>query len=677
MKPAATDTAKDLLLRAATSSSPPYILAPCSARLCRAGFWGFASQLRFFAWRKHPTARAVCEHFPTRRSHVHSKPRYLSRPPFRPSLSAVMAAPGPEIHLVVREAVPHEDDKQLFDVEQTATQGGNGLMSFTSVHMGGYGARAKLQFPQSLVCLVEARLGPAPAHAAGAKGHVQILNADFPAAVTLSRAPSPELVSLVARSSKGAVAVAVGTVGVKGVAAAGRPTRAGVIFDLRVRSEARRLGLGGLVTDALEAFSWKHGAAVVYLSVNGDNAGARALYAKQGFTLCSHRSASFTPAPTAVAPMTWVLSSLFALWNARRTAVALDKEGVPNFPEHSSVSVRRVDGDAGWAGLEPSWAKGVSSHEAALAMFSEKPEGGADFTAPTASHSDLSWLRERGCACDEAGARSPTASDCLSGAPILAPLAARAMMSGPASLGTFVAEAVDESPGSEGAVLSRAQVSLVDGSRFGGFMLVGALGLPGHVFKTVPAQLLLWGGSAAAVVASGAYLWDARMSPGADGDAASATALQWLYGAALWTVWGVAALVAVAVPGMLTSISAAAAAPPNAFEAGTTKAGELRQRARLFAPHCEGPSGQRLLPVAMRAAVAEAGRLGYSIVIGNWARGHPLSVALGAVSISTQFMWKPRPATVVDDGPGASDRGSSVALDKPMMAYDCFDPRDL
>lgn len=587
-----------------------------------------------------------------------------------------MATRGSEMHLVVREAVLYEDDEQLFAVERTATQGGKGMMSFTSVHMGGYGARAKFQFPQSLVCLVEARLGPAPAHATDAKCHVQISKAEFPAYVTLARPPSPELVGLVTKSAKGAVAVAVGTVGVKGVAAAGRPTRAGVIFDLRVRAEARRLGLGGLVTDALEAFAWKHGAAVTYLSVNGDNAGARALYAKQGFTLCSHRSASFSPAPTAVAPMTWVMSSLLSLWNAWRTAAALDKAGVPAFPEHSSVTVRRVDGDAGWAGLEPSWAKGVSSHEAALAMFSEKPEGGSEFSAPTASHSDLSWLRERGCACDEAGERPSTASDCLTGAPILAPLAARAMMCGPASLGTFVAEAVDETPGSEGVVLSRAQISLVDGSRFGGFMLVEALGLPGHVFKTVPAQLLLWGGSAAAVVASGAYLWSARAGVAAD-DGESASALQWLWGAVLWAAWGLASLVAVAVPGVLTSLSAAAAAPLNAFEPGTTKAGELRQRARLFAPHCEGPAGQRLLPVAMRAAISEAGRLGYSIVIGNWARGHPLSVALGAVSISTQFMWKPRPASAIGESHDGPAGGSSVALDKPMLAYDCFDPRDL
>ena len=587
-----------------------------------------------------------------------------------------MATPGPEMHLVVREAVLHEDDEELFAVERTATQGGKGMMTFTSVHMGGYGARAKVQFPRSLICVVEARLGPAPAAAMAAKGHVQISKAELPAFVRLGRPPSAQLVSLVEGSARGAVAVAVGTVGVKGVAAAGRPTRAGVIFDLRVRAEARRLGLGGLVTDALEAFAWKHGAAVTYLSVNGDNAGARALYAKQGFTLCSHRSASFSPAPNAIAPMTWVMSSLMSLLNAWRTAAALDKAGVPPFPERSSVSVRRVDGIAGWAGLEPSLAKGATSHEGALAMFSEKPEGGAEFSAPTASHSDLSWLRERGCACDEAGERSPAASDCLSGAPILAPLAARAMMCGPASLGTFVAEAVDETPGSEGAVLSRAQISLVDGSRFGGFMLVEALGLPGHVFKTVPAQLLLWGGSAAAVIASGAYLWHARAGVGAD-DGGSATALQWLSGAALWTAWGLASLIAVAVPGLLTSISAAAAAPPNAFEAGTTKAGELRQRARLFAPHCEGPAGQRLLPVAMRAAIAEAGRLGYSIVIGNWARGHPLSVALGAVSISTQFMWKPRPASAVAGSPDGAGGGSGVALDRPMLAYDCFDPRDL
>ena len=177
-----------------------------------------------------------------------------------------MATPGPEMHLVVREAVLHEDDEELFAVERTATQGGKGMMTFTSVHMGGYGARAKVQFPRSLICVVEARLGPAPAAAMAAKGHVQISKAELPAFVRLGRPPSAQLVSLVERSARGAVAVAVGTVGVKGVAAAGRPTRAGVIFDLRVRAEARRLGLGGLVTDALEAAGMWHGRSLLVLT---------------------------------------------------------------------------------------------------------------------------------------------------------------------------------------------------------------------------------------------------------------------------------------------------------------------------------------------------------------------------------------------------------------------------
>ena len=64
----------------------------------------------------------------------------------------------------------------------------------------------------------------------------------------------------------------------------------GYLFDLRVREDYQRCGIGKRLSGEVEARLWARGADFVYLSVNSDNARAQKLYEVLGYSVCSRRT---------------------------------------------------------------------------------------------------------------------------------------------------------------------------------------------------------------------------------------------------------------------------------------------------------------------------------------------------------------------------------------------------
>eukprot|EP00448_Togula_jolla_P003351 CAMPEP_0170606644 /NCGR_PEP_ID=MMETSP0224-20130122/20624_1 /TAXON_ID=285029 /ORGANISM="Togula jolla, Strain CCCM 725" /LENGTH=424 /DNA_ID=CAMNT_0010931743 /DNA_START=41 /DNA_END=1312 /DNA_ORIENTATION=- len=69
----------------------------------------------------------------------------------------------------------------------------------------------------------------------------------------------------------------------------GKACKVAYIFDLRVDQDYQGLGIGGEITSQVESECERQGAKYLYLSVNADNTKARAMYARRGFVLASHR----------------------------------------------------------------------------------------------------------------------------------------------------------------------------------------------------------------------------------------------------------------------------------------------------------------------------------------------------------------------------------------------------
>jgi len=529
-----------------------------------------------------------------------------------------------------------------------------GIVAFTTVHLGGYGARARTMFPRSLIAVAEVRFRDSSS--------APLSDSDLVLA-----SPSDELRSLVAKSDGARCIIAVGSVGVKGVIVKGRSLRAGVVFDLRVMAEGRRLGLGRRLTELLERFAWDEGAALVYLSVNRDNVAANALYERVGYSLCSDRSMVMWIAPAAGAPMTMAISAFQCGVNERSAAKALDALGVPRVPADATVDVRQVGTDEAWRALEAAWwpeAGGAWPHEDASA--------GAVFGAAPATDEDVAWVRSAACppvvalpasGADGAAAGktggpvtagdSPTTAPAPpDGAPNMAPLAWKSILSGPLGLGTFVAEAT----GAGGEPLGRAQISIVDGSAFGGMMLVRAFGVDGGTWSSTPCRLAVWGVAAAIAAGTGAWLAGTGVGAGASGTALSV---------GVWSVWAVGALLSLGMAGLITSAASAIASPSGAFDGAGRARGDCHHRVRLVSPHWEGPLGPRLLTMAARAAATEAGRLGFTLAMGNFAAGHPMGAALNATGFGARFMWK------------AKGLPGCAPIDGCLPPFDLFDPRDL
>ena len=79
-------------------------------------------------------------------------------------------------------------------------------------------------------------------------------------------------------------------VGLKRVWLHGTSQLVGYIFDLRVDQDYQGLGIGKRLSKDLESLCRARGVTALYLTVNSDNARARALYTKQGFVHASYRS---------------------------------------------------------------------------------------------------------------------------------------------------------------------------------------------------------------------------------------------------------------------------------------------------------------------------------------------------------------------------------------------------
>lgn len=69
----------------------------------------------------------------------------------------------------------------------------------------------------------------------------------------------------------------------------GKLRKCAYIFDLRVDEDYQGRGLGTLISKEVEARCIKDGIEFLYLTVNGDNAKAKALYKKLGFVIASRR----------------------------------------------------------------------------------------------------------------------------------------------------------------------------------------------------------------------------------------------------------------------------------------------------------------------------------------------------------------------------------------------------
>lgn len=77
--------------------------------------------------------------------------------------------------------------------------------------------------------------------------------------------------------------------GIKEVFLQGQKRRCGYVYDLRIHEDYQGKGLGSLISNDLEFEAKKAGVEFFYLTVNGDNAKAKALYRKLGFQHASTR----------------------------------------------------------------------------------------------------------------------------------------------------------------------------------------------------------------------------------------------------------------------------------------------------------------------------------------------------------------------------------------------------
>jgi len=83
-------------------------------------------------------------------------------------------------------------------------------------------------------------------------------------------------------------------VGLKDVTLYGVKMRIGWLFDLRVDEDFQRKGIGARLNTMAETASAKDGAAIMFLSVNGDNTKAKAMYKKIGYVHASKRAPPMT-----------------------------------------------------------------------------------------------------------------------------------------------------------------------------------------------------------------------------------------------------------------------------------------------------------------------------------------------------------------------------------------------
>lgn len=282
------------------------------------------------------------------------------------------AAAGPAAWLLLREADLAKDEADLLRVEQAATQGPPlGIVGFSSVHLGGYGSKAKSMFPRSCICVAEiVRRKPRGAHFVDNEPRsclrINHTATGLPVAFPIV-AVADKLAALLDASDTGSAVVGVGTVGVKSVWMWGRAMRCGVIFDLRVRGEARRLGLGAAVTSALESFAWSEGAAFTYLSVNAGNKRAQSLYDKLGYSLCARRAIAFELVTRQASLSSLVLQGLSALLspgNDARFKEDLDAARVPGLPPGTRLRVRVTEAAEAGTALSACWGLEASAGSA-------------------------------------------------------------------------------------------------------------------------------------------------------------------------------------------------------------------------------------------------------------------------------------------------------------------------
>eukprot|EP01062_Namystynia_karyoxenos_P006357 TRINITY_DN12220_c0_g1_i1.p1 TRINITY_DN12220_c0_g1~~TRINITY_DN12220_c0_g1_i1.p1 ORF type:complete len:438 (+),score=110.58 TRINITY_DN12220_c0_g1_i1:75-1316(+) len=78
-------------------------------------------------------------------------------------------------------------------------------------------------------------------------------------------------------------------VGIKNVIIGSRPTRIGLVYDLRVDERAQGKGIGRLLSESAERLAAERGVQLLYLTVNSDNTKAKRLYKSLGWTPASQR----------------------------------------------------------------------------------------------------------------------------------------------------------------------------------------------------------------------------------------------------------------------------------------------------------------------------------------------------------------------------------------------------
>jgi hypothetical protein len=450
--------------------------------------------------------------------------------------------------------------------------------------------------------------------------------------------PLDVLVSLLRSRRGGRALVGVGTIGLKSVLVRETPVRTGVIFDLRIRKAARRLGLATAVTEALEAFAWGDGCGMVFLAVNGDNKPARELYEKQGYRLCSKRSMgiAISPVPISMGVLPWVISRAAGLYQSSAFSSLIASGALPELPDGVRVLTREIDGSVAREQLIKAWSSTVDPK-----FLTEQAKPGTDLVAPVVRDDVVTGLL-RGCGESHRDGMGP---------PDLAPCAAPSMIADDSALASVEAR-VEPEGGGDGSHWGWAQVSLMEASSTGGMMLVHALGLPASVWKS---NLLAYG-LTAALVAGACGLNMFVIPQHTDG---------WVT-PVCQAIVGVFTALLVTTVGVVSTMASVVGAPAGAFGDDHHTISPPRVRARLFAPACAGPLGPRLLAEAAREAIAEAGRQGYTMVITNAARGHPFGTALGVRDFHSVFLWKPRPMD-----------GVARVFEGPISPYDCFDIRDL
>lgn len=432
--------------------------------------------------------------------------------------------------------------------------------------------------------------------------------------------------------------------GLKRVWLAGSVALIGYLFDLRCHDNYRRAGVGRRLSNAIEAACASSGAQRMYLTVNGNNEPAKALYNSLGYTCASHRAPSVVlllpPAPA------------------------------------GSLATRLVLGDSSGRG-------GGSGRSSGDNASNDDPRGAIV----------VRCIRDGAAACALVGPH-------LQGVD-MAPSMPQHLYEAPHFLGTYVArweqQCKDDDHGRELAAAFGA-VSLWDGSALGGLALDRLI---------LPVCWLVRATRAAATalrrldsIVGEAGLWCVVAALVALLPRWLLTLLALLLAGALGmrrTDARTLLLLVPRLPDLLSFAAAALTAFRGARSGVALSSSGPKQRLRLFAPLAVGEGGRSLLRSAIAKAHADhsaatAGPTnlgnrsggGFAASFANVDAEHPLArpcgrgppvadssadsaPCFGPAAFRTQFLQK---ALV-----GARDDGSAVL---PRFAHDNFhDPRDI